>query len=104
MQESAQVVAWLMDNTSETRERLGIHISQDRHEIFLIFAQFDSDYIAYLENKLSDESALSFLTMHQYGPWNTESRSHMEELGPILLAITLYAQGQIQQRQAPKRR
>ncbi|RAL15383.1 uncharacterized protein BO97DRAFT_307097, partial [Aspergillus homomorphus CBS 101889] len=76
-----------------------IHVSQDRHEIFLTFADYDDDYIAYLKNKSPKNSALSFLTMHQYGPWDTQTASHMAELGPILLVITLDAQSDIQTKQ-----
>ncbi|RAK92822.1 hypothetical protein BO79DRAFT_251328 [Aspergillus costaricaensis CBS 115574] len=51
MQESAQMVGWLMNNGDTDIERLGIHISQNRHEIFLTIAEYDDDYVAYLKNK-----------------------------------------------------
>lgn len=91
-----------------------MHVSQDRHEIFLVFAEYDDNYLAYLksfkiessDHKLSEsrvssssapvDEAPSFLTMHQYGPWDTRHGSHMKQLGPILLAITLYAASEIE--------
>lgn len=72
-----------------------IHVSQDRHEIFLSYAEYDADYIAYLNNDSTDNK-MSFLTVHQLGPWNTQGPSDMRELGPILLAITLNADPEIQ--------
>ena len=29
------------------------------------------------------------MTIYQYGPWNTFSKEHMEQLGKLLLAFTL---------------
>lgn len=71
------------------------HISQNRHEIFITIAEYDSGYISYLRTKPASDEAPSFLTMHQYGPWNTKDAGHMKSLGPILLALTLYTQAQI---------
>lgn len=72
-----------------------IHLSQDRDEIFITVAEYDSDYIAYLTKKSADQSPPSLLTMHQLGPWNVRSQSDMSQLGPILLAITLYADQEV---------
>ncbi|KAL4783195.1 hypothetical protein BJX76DRAFT_348788 [Aspergillus varians] len=94
IQEAAQMVAWLQ-NDADSSNKLRIHISQDRHEIFITVAEYDEDYLAYLRNEQHDE-AKSFLTMHQQGPWDTESSSDMREVGPILLGITLYAEAQVQ--------
>jgi hypothetical protein len=33
----------------------------------------------------------SFMTMHEFGPWNINSKSHMENLGRIVLAFTIRA-------------
>ncbi|KAL3477658.1 hypothetical protein BJX99DRAFT_257258 [Aspergillus californicus] len=65
--------------------------SNYRHEIFVTVAQYDSDYVGYLndENHASDE--LSFMTMNLFGPFNTRDRGHMRRLGPILLAMSLRA-------------
>ncbi|KAE8372159.1 hypothetical protein BDV26DRAFT_286178 [Aspergillus bertholletiae] len=37
---------------------------------------------------------LSFLTMHQFGPFDTQIASHMRQIGPVLLAITLRAEAE----------
>lgn len=31
------------------------------------------------------------MTMHEFGPWNINSKSHMENLGRIVLAFTIRA-------------
>ncbi|RAK83883.1 hypothetical protein BO79DRAFT_159818, partial [Aspergillus costaricaensis CBS 115574] len=68
-----------------------LHVSQDRHLIYLIFAEYDDKYIQYLNNSLPPGSPRPFLKMHEFGPWNTLNRSDMENLGGILLAIALRA-------------
>ena len=69
-----------------------IHLAQDRHEIFVIFAEYNDDYLAYLNGNFTGTSnKMSFLTMHQLGPWNIEDPSDMRTLGPILLAMALNA-------------
>jgi hypothetical protein len=78
-----------------TKDTSRIHVSQGRHEIFLVFAEYDDDYLAYLNNSSADNK-LTFLTMHQIGPSDTQSASDMKALGPILLAITLNADAEIQ--------
>jgi hypothetical protein len=88
----------MIDNVSKTTCRR-IHVSQDRHEIFLTFAEYDDDYIAYLKNETPKSANPSFLTMHEYGPWDTQKPSDMKELGPILLAIALYADAEIRAKQ-----
>lgn len=89
----------IIDKISETICRR-IHVSQDRQEIFLTFAEYDDDYLAYLNDKTPRSTAPSFLTMHQYGPWDTENPSDMAKLGPILLAIALYADAEIRAKQS----
>ncbi|KAL4786895.1 hypothetical protein BJX76DRAFT_320055 [Aspergillus varians] len=95
MQESAQMVAWIKsedeelnnDNIKKTR----LHVSQDRHEIFLTVAEYDGDYVKYLNDKHHHSDAPSFMTMHCFGPWDTREPGHMRMLGPILLGISLRA-------------
>ncbi|OGM44375.1 hypothetical protein ABOM_006834 [Aspergillus bombycis] len=130
MQESAQMVGWLINDSEENNiGKIRILISQGRHEIFLTFAEYDDRYLAYLKNEpfqvkpsetggsqneasrhqmsayqAPGTGASSFLTMHQYGPWNTQQRTDMARLGPILLAITLYAEGEIQAKKRSQRK
>lgn len=67
-------------------------VSQDRHEIWLSFAEYDDEYLRYIEHGFQDpERPRSFLTMHEFGPFDTRSESHMTELAVILLALTLRA-------------
>ncbi|KAJ5804397.1 uncharacterized protein N7518_000700 [Penicillium psychrosexuale] len=95
MQESAQMVAWIKSDPDHTGalnlpgHRL--HVSQDRHQIFITFAEYADSYIQYLNDMLPEKSPRPFLTMHEFGPWNTTSRRDMEAVGGILLAIALRA-------------
>lgn len=61
--------------------------------MFVTVAKYDEGYLNYLNNthSPSDDDDGSFLTMHQFGPWDTLDESHIRELGPILLAISLQA-------------
>ncbi|KAJ5213232.1 hypothetical protein N7449_000401 [Penicillium cf. viridicatum] len=95
MQEAAQMVAWIKSDP-DPRGALNLpgrrlHISQDRHQIFITFAEYDESYIQYLHNTLPPKSPRPFLKMHEFGPWNTMARSDMEDIGGILLAIALRA-------------
>ncbi|GAA88048.1 hypothetical protein AKAW_06162 [Aspergillus luchuensis IFO 4308] len=93
IQESHQMVAGLlMDYKSSLparRNKPRIIISQDRQEIYISVAKYDDNYIAYLQTRNNQSNP--FMTMHQFGPWNTHSAAAMRELGPILLAISLRA-------------
>ncbi|OJJ68271.1 hypothetical protein ASPBRDRAFT_210162 [Aspergillus brasiliensis CBS 101740] len=95
MQEAAQMVAWIKSDPDFTGvlnlPGRRLHVSQDRHLIYLIFAEYDDKYIQYLTNSLPAGSPRPFLKMHEFGPWNTLVRSDMEDLGGILLAIALRA-------------
>lgn len=48
-------------------------------------------YLKYLKGKVGPNDPVSFLTMHEFGPWDTQEQSHMRHLAEILLAITLRA-------------
>ena len=62
-------------------------ISQDRDEIYLTVASFDTDYVEYICGKKN--TATSFLEMRPYGGFNTGSASHMRGLGELILAFCL---------------
>ncbi|RAH67364.1 uncharacterized protein BO66DRAFT_473428 [Aspergillus aculeatinus CBS 121060] len=95
MQEAAQMVAWIMADPDPTGALnlpgRRLHVSQDRHQISITFAEYDSSYIQYLNNRLPPNAPRPFLTMHEFGPWNTNVRSEMESIGGLLLAIALRA-------------
>ncbi|KAB8262131.1 hypothetical protein BDV32DRAFT_136830 [Aspergillus pseudonomiae] len=116
IQESAQMVAWIKSDGDLAQSRkVRFHISQDRHEIYVTVAEYNDDYLAYLNSpqpprnestsqRLSGEEPpkppeppLAFLTMHQFGPFDTLLASHIREIGPILLAITLRAEAESSQ-------
>ncbi|PYI00691.1 hypothetical protein BO78DRAFT_437717 [Aspergillus sclerotiicarbonarius CBS 121057] len=94
IQESHQIVASLLaDYKSPATQRRGkprLIISQDRQQIYISLAEYDEDYIAYLQTGGIHNNP--FLVMHQFGPWDTNNPNAMAELGPILLALTLKAQ------------
>lgn len=68
-----------------------LHVSQDRNEIYITIAEYGQNYLHYLKNTLRRGQDPGFLTMRQFGPWNTETLTDMTRLGPILLAIALRA-------------
>ncbi|PYH38808.1 uncharacterized protein BO87DRAFT_350287 [Aspergillus neoniger CBS 115656] len=95
IQESHQIVANLLaDYTSPHVQRRNkphrLIISQDRHEIYISVAEYDDNYIDYLQTGQTRNNP--FLVMHQYGPWDTLNPDAMDDLGPIILALTAIAQ------------
>ncbi|KAL4937352.1 hypothetical protein BDV06DRAFT_227035 [Aspergillus oleicola] len=102
MQEAAQIVAWLMtfpDTGGCLNERgRRIHVSQDRHQIFFLIPEYNNDYLAYLNNPSKDSDA--FLTIREYGPFDTREPSHMKQLAPIFVAIVLRAQADLKAEKA----
>ncbi|KAK2793826.1 hypothetical protein FQN50_009973 [Emmonsiellopsis sp. PD_5] len=101
IQESHQIVAGLLtdlksslparrNKPTDAADGSRIIISQDRQEIHISVAEYNADYINYLQT--GDIRNNPFMVIHQFGPWNTNSAAAMSELGPILLAISLNAQ------------
>ncbi|KAE8155174.1 hypothetical protein BDV25DRAFT_126095 [Aspergillus avenaceus] len=94
IQESHQIVAGLLTDFKSSfparKNKPRIIISQDRQEIYISVAEYSADYIHYLQT--GDIRNNTFMVMHEFGPWNTNSAGSMAELGPILLAISLNAQ------------
>ncbi|KAJ5922915.1 hypothetical protein N7516_010618 [Penicillium verrucosum] len=115
-QESAQMAAWICQHPPTPAELTSgskfsrLLVSQDRHHIYLTFAEFDAGYVDYIRDtppspKLptrlskrpstppsqSSSAKPSFLKMNEYGPFETKNESHMDSLGQILLAFSLQA-------------
>ncbi|KAL4947655.1 hypothetical protein BDW69DRAFT_204182, partial [Aspergillus filifer] len=69
MQQSAQMVAWIKGDseTAALANTSRIHVSQDRHEIFITVAVYDGDYP-------------SFMKMHYIRSLNTLNANHMQAL------------------------
>ncbi|KAL7657885.1 hypothetical protein ACMYSQ_004027 [Aspergillus niger] len=98
MQESAQMVAWIKNDCEKLPNPMDMRhflVAQDRHEIYLIVAQYHVDYVKYLTDSKHSSESPSFMTMHMFGPWDTLELSHMKNLGPILLAISLRADAEL---------
>jgi hypothetical protein len=62
-------------------------MSQDRHEIYLTFATFDSSYVRYL--KEGTKEGEPFLRMYEFGPFDIRKVGHMKKVGEVILALTL---------------
>ena len=60
-------------------------------------AEYGEKYLKYLNDKnpSSSKDVSTFLTMNQYGPWDTSKKSSVKEIGAIILAITLRAEKEI---------
>ncbi|KKK17411.1 hypothetical protein P175DRAFT_0487414 [Aspergillus ochraceoroseus IBT 24754] len=95
MQEAAQMAAWIKTDPDLhgclNKPGRRLHISQDRHQLFIIIAEYSQDYIDYLNKKPPVGSALPFLTMHEYGAWDTSILREMDSIARIILAIALRA-------------
>ncbi|KAH8811525.1 hypothetical protein F5884DRAFT_278894 [Xylogone sp. PMI_703] len=99
MQETATMVAWISNDTKakcRKKKKNYIQICQDRNEIYIAVPEFGDQFLLYLEGEriLPQNHEKSFLTMHQFGPWYTSNKEHMEEVGAILLGIGLRAENE----------
>lgn len=112
MQESCQMAAWICQQPdAPVRMKTGnpqyryvsrpslqvmtinnksrrLLISQDGHEIYVTIGSYDSDYVKYITDQALSQ-ADSFLVMRSYGPFLVNHKNHMENLGVLLLAVTL---------------
>lgn len=65
-------------------------IIQERADIRLVIAEYDQDYVDYIQHGVTKKGAdASLLMMQEYGPWDTGKPRDMAELGPVLLALTM---------------
>ncbi|KAK2768594.1 hypothetical protein FQN54_000450 [Arachnomyces sp. PD_36] len=92
MQEAAQMVAWIRSHPDRggwlNLPGRRIHVSQDHHQIYIVIAEFTDGYIDYLEKGAPSDV---YMTMHEYGPWETDSVRHMKNVATILVAFVLRA-------------
>ncbi|KAL4931267.1 uncharacterized protein BDV17DRAFT_288815 [Aspergillus undulatus] len=98
MQETAQMAAWIhcerdaiTGNSKKTFRRL--MISQSWDAIYLIFAEYDADYVDYMTNAKRTVPCESFLTMNEYGPWSLSVPKDIETIMSIIIAGTLVFSG-----------
>ncbi|KAF2965604.1 hypothetical protein GQX73_g7965 [Xylaria multiplex] len=98
MQESAQMASWInqyrplnMSQLRATGEKIRrLLISQDRHLIYLNFADFDASYVDYICDKQGiNINEVSFLRMNEYGPFDVGNQSAMSMLGELVLGYAL---------------
>lgn len=61
----------------------------DRHEVCLVFADYNADYIDYITNATRESSCQSFLVMNELGPWSITVPVDIEIIASVLLAVTL---------------
>ncbi|PYH59762.1 uncharacterized protein BO96DRAFT_486307 [Aspergillus niger CBS 101883] len=66
MQETAQMAAWIHADRDVIQEDTRV---EQRHEIYLIVAEYTADCVDYLTNPGRESACKSFLTMNQFGPW-----------------------------------
>lgn len=96
MQEAAEIVSWIKCEPdsdgflSDCGNR--VLVSQDRHEIYLTFAEYNANYVKYLNSTMGGNERREFLTLHAFGPWKITRVSDMQSLGSILLAIAMRAE------------
>lgn len=64
-------------------------VSQDRHEIYLIIAEYDYDYVEYVRNVPGSKNKLSLMTLNQIGPFSHVKRSHMARIAHVIVALML---------------
>ncbi|KAI1170048.1 hypothetical protein F4777DRAFT_570640 [Nemania sp. FL0916] len=94
MQEAGQMAAWIGTDPPDVQAMRAqkkncrrLLVSQDRHEIYVIIAEFDADYVDYICGH--DPANLSFLEMQDYGPFETTNSDHMAAFGYLILAFTI---------------
>ncbi|CAG8359254.1 unnamed protein product [Penicillium salamii] len=93
-QEAAEMVAWIMNdaNSRECPLEQRIIVSQANSEIYITMANYDQDYLDYLQGQSDprrNDSPESFLRMTEYGPWRIDNRSNMHHLAQAIMAFCL---------------
>lgn len=61
----------------------------NRHELYIIIAEYNGDYVDYLTNPRREAECESFMTMNQFGPWDIRNSAQVAEFAAILVAVTL---------------
>jgi hypothetical protein len=69
-----------------------VRIYQVRHEVYITFAEYQDNDVKYLNNTRGSDESPGFLTLHIFGPRNTQRAGDMKDVGRILLAIALRAE------------
>lgn len=69
-----------------------IIVSQARDEIYITIANYDQEYLDYLQGRFNPrryDRPEFFLRMTEYGPWRIDSRSNMHHLARVIMAFCL---------------
>ncbi|QKX54094.1 uncharacterized protein TRUGW13939_01177 [Talaromyces rugulosus] len=95
MQETAEIVGWIRSSPDklETFRGRRFVISQNRHQIFIIAATYDDEYVRYLEGASSGPK--SFLEEQSYGPYDTADLSDLKMFARAVVVITMAANATI---------
>jgi hypothetical protein len=62
-------------------------VSQKYDEIYVAFAQYDNDWLEYLNSNTVTPG--NFMHIYQFGPYRIDNAKQMAEVAPILLASLL---------------
>ncbi|PWY81524.1 hypothetical protein BO94DRAFT_144889 [Aspergillus sclerotioniger CBS 115572] len=96
MQETAEIAAWIhecpdeiLKDTPKDKVFRRLLFSENRHEIYLIIAEYSANYVDQLTNPNHASKSKSFLTMNEYGPWDIGVRDDVEDIASVMLAVTL---------------
>ncbi|KAB8213050.1 hypothetical protein BDV33DRAFT_197125 [Aspergillus novoparasiticus] len=100
MQEVAEMAAWIHAEPDIIPEGMSniplrdiwfrhMMLCCDRHEVYLVFADYNADYIDYITNATRESSCQSFLVMNEFGPWNITVPVDIEKIASVLLAVML---------------
>lgn len=77
-----------------------IIVSQARGEIYITIANYDQEYLNYLQGRINPRRCggeESFLRMTEYGPWKINSRSNMHHFAQVIMALCLQVTDDINQ-------
>ncbi|KAG2026971.1 hypothetical protein GB937_000707 [Aspergillus fischeri] len=78
MQESAEMVAWILkDECKVPLDNQRLLVAEDRDEIYLVWAPYDASYVDYLEGKPTSGNV--FIAMNEIGPFKTQHGAHMRQ-------------------------
>ncbi|KAE8148500.1 hypothetical protein BDV25DRAFT_168393 [Aspergillus avenaceus] len=95
LQETAQIVAWIyaepdnIQGKTRTERFRRFLLCQNRHEIYLVVADYDADYVDYVTNPGRDSECQSFLKMNQLGPWSIADPADIMTIATVILAMTM---------------
>ncbi|KAE8141349.1 hypothetical protein BDV38DRAFT_279250 [Aspergillus pseudotamarii] len=90
MQEVAQVVAWVNqypDTSNATTYRRDL-VSADGRDIFISFAEYDSNWAYYIQRSRGVANA-GLMRMRRFGPWKIDEPQDMRQFAKIALAVAM---------------